>query len=137
VPETSGAAIARAIRGALNDAGCAPGDVDAVVAHGAAVPRQDAAEAAAIHDVLGDVPVTSFAGGMGNVGAAHGSVDVALACEMLARDTVPPIRNCESLDARCPINAVMGAPLARPLGRVVVLSSAIAAQAGALVLEKV
>ena len=137
VPETSGAAIARTIRAALNDAACRPADIDAVIAHGVAVPGQDVAEAAAIREVLGDVPVTSFAGGMGNVGVAHGPVDVALACEMLARDTVPPIRNCETLDGRCPISAVMGACLEKPLRRVVVLSSAIAAQAGALVLEKV
>lgn len=137
VPEVSGAAIARAIRAALKDAECRAADIDAVVAHGVAVPDQDVAEAAAISQVLGDVPVTSFTGGMGNVGVAHGPIDIALACEMLARDRVPPVCNCDTLDSRCPINAVMGSCLDKPLQRVMVLSSAIAAQAGAMVLEKI
>ena len=137
VPEVSGAAIARAMRAALRDAGLNPGDIDAVVAHGAAVPSQDVAEAAAIRTVLGDVPVTCFAGGMGNVGAGHGPVDLALACEMLAAGCVPPVRNCERVDPACPIRVVTGRPLEKPLARVMVLSAAIAAQCAAMIIEKV
>jgi 3-oxoacyl-[acyl-carrier-protein] synthase II len=136
VPETSGAAIARAMRAALRDAGCQAGDIDVVVAHGVAVPKQDVAEAAAIADVLGDVPVTCFAGGMGNVGASHGVIDLALSCEMMAAERVSPIRNCETLDPECPINAVTGKPLAKPIRRVMIVSAGIAAQCAAIVIEK-
>lgn len=136
VPETSGAAIARAMRAALRDAGCQAGDIDVVVAHGGAVPKQDVAEATAIADVLGDVPVTCFAGGMGNVGASHGAIDLALSCEMMAAGCVPPIRNCETIDPECPINAVTGKAIEMSVCRVMVVSSGIAAQCAAIVIEK-
>jgi len=135
-PETSGAAIARAMKAALRDAGLAASDIDVVVAHGSAVRGQDVAEATAIRSVLGDVPVTCFSGGMGNIGASHGPVDVALACEMLAADRVPPVRNCSAVDPACPVRVVTGQPLEKSLRRVMVLSDAIAAQCAAVILEK-
>ena len=135
-PEVSGAAIARAMRAALRDADLQAGDIDAVVAHGTAVPGQDVAEAAAIRAVLGDVAVTCFAGGMGNLGAGHGPVDLALACEMLAAGRVPPVRNCRRIDPACPIRVVTGEPLEKRVDRVMVLSAAIAAQCAVMIIEK-
>ena len=137
VPETSGQAIRLAIRAALRDAGLQPADIDVVAAQGFAVPGQDIAEATAIRETLGDVLVTSFAGGMGNIGAAQGLVATALACRMIAAGCVPPICNCEELDPHCPINAVRRQPLQRQVRTVLVLSAAISAQAAALIVRNI
>ncbi len=135
--ETSGASIARAMRFALRDAGIGPEDIDLVVAHGMAVPDQDVAEARAVAEVLDDTPVTCFTGGMGNIGSAGGAVDVALACRILGEGRVPPIRNCDRLDPRCPIQAVTGEAVERSVETIMVISSGIASQSGALVMQKV
>jgi len=136
VSELSGRGIALAIKAALRDAGLEGDDIDAVVARGAAIPGEDLAEAKAIREMLGDVPVTAFSGGMGNVGAAGGAVGAAMAVEMMDRGCVPPIRNCDNLDPACPINAVTDGPLQRPLSTVIVLSSAVSGQTAALILRK-
>ena len=109
-----------------------------MVARGAAVPEEDVAEATAIRKMLGgDVPVTSFSGGMGNVGAAQGPVGAAMAVEMMDRGCVPPICNCDDLDPACPINAVTDGPLEKPLSTVIVLSSTVGGQTAALIVRKV
>ena len=107
-----------------------------MVARGAAIPEEDLAEAKAIREMLGDVPVTAFSGGMGNVGAAQGPVGAAMAVEMMDRGCVPPIRNCDNLDPACPINAVTDGPLQKPLSTVIVLSSAVGGQTAALIVRK-
>jgi 3-oxoacyl-[acyl-carrier-protein] synthase II len=135
VPETSGQAIRLAIRAALRDAKLKPADIDVVVAQGSGTIGQDIAEATAIRETVGNVPVTAFSGGMGNIGAAQGIVGAAVACRMIAASCVPPIRNCEELDPRCPINAVRGRTVERRVGTVLVLSAAISGQAAALILR--
>ena len=125
VPEISGRSIALAIRAALKDSGLKPADIDAVIA-----------QATAIREVLGDVPVTTFSGGMGNIGCTAGQVNVALACKMMAEGCIPPIRNCDEIDPRCPIKVVTGSPLSKTVNTVLVLSEAISGQTAAMVLRK-
>lgn len=137
VAETSGAAISRAIRFALRDANLEPGDIDAVMTAGMGAADQETAESAGIAAALGgEVPVTCSSGGMGHVGAAQGAVDLAIACSMLHSDIVPAVTNCERLREGCNINVVRGDSLHRPLKHVLVLSAAIAGQAGAMILSK-
>ncbi len=137
VAEESGAAIDRAIRFALRDAGLQAADIDAVITPGMGCADQEAAEAAGIAKALGsEVPVTSSSGGMGNVGAAQGPVDVALACRMLEAGVVPAVTNCETLRPGCPINVIRGQAVERPLRHVVVISAIVAGQAAAMVLGK-
>ena len=52
-PDASGAAWARAMQLALDDAGISPDQVDAVSAHGTATPQGDIAETRALRQVLG------------------------------------------------------------------------------------
>jgi len=107
------------------------------VARGSAVPGEDLAEACAVARVLGeDVPVTTFAGGMGNVGSPHGPISVAMALEMMARDSVPPIRNCDRLDPACRIAAVRGKAVEKTVNTVMVLSSAVGGQTAAMIIRK-
>ncbi|NLX57839.1 MAG: beta-ketoacyl-[acyl-carrier-protein] synthase family protein [Phycisphaerae bacterium] len=135
--ETEGRGMAAAMTASLRDAGLSPRDIDAVVARGSAVPGEDLAEACAVARVLGeDVPVTTFAGGMGNVGSPHGPISVAMALEMMARDSVPPIRNCDRLDPACRIAAVRGKAVEKTVNTVMVLSSAVGGQTAAMIIRK-
>ena len=98
---------------------------------------QETAEAAGISAALGSqVPVTCSSGGMGHIGAAQGTVDLAVACGMLAADVVPPVTNCDQLRPGVDINVVRGRSIERPLRHVLVISAAIASQVGAMILGK-
>ncbi|MBM4368566.1 MAG: hypothetical protein FJ102_20285 [Deltaproteobacteria bacterium] len=80
-PEGRGAALA--MQRALRDAGITAADVDYVNAHGTGTPVGDVAEALAIHEVLGEVPVSSFKGALGHTIAAAGAVELAWCVRMM------------------------------------------------------
>lgn len=86
--------LARAITGALDDAGLAPGDVDVVLADALGVRDADLAEARALHDALGDhaarVPVTAPKTGTGRAYCGGAALDVATAVLALEHGIVPP-----------------------------------------------
>lgn len=85
--------ITRAMRDAYARAGCTPGDVRLVVAHGTGTALNDPAECAAMTEVFRGVAplVTAVKGAVGHMSgtAALLNVDVALRC--LAAGRVPPV----------------------------------------------
>lgn len=99
--DPDGNGIALAANKAIADAGIAASDVDAVAAFGIGIPERDAAEAKAIHAVLGDrapgVPVMCFKGGLGNNGAGSGALDFIAATQAVHNATIPPALNCENV----------------------------------------
>ncbi|SFC70771.1 beta-ketoacyl synthase N-terminal-like domain-containing protein [Streptomyces aidingensis] len=84
--------LARAMRLALERAGCTPAEVDVVFADGAGEPRRDALEAAALREVFGArrVPVTVPKTMTGRLCSGGAALDLAWAALALAHDTVPP-----------------------------------------------
>jgi len=95
-PEGRGAALA--MRRALRDAGIAAADVDYVNAHGTGTPVGDVAEALAIHEVLGEVPVSSFKGAFGHTIAAAGAVELAWCVRMMGEGTTFGTAGLEEVD---------------------------------------
>jgi minimal PKS chain-length factor (CLF/KS beta) len=92
--DPTGEGLAAAIRAALADARCAPGEVDVVFADALGTRRADAAEAAAIRMVFGErVPVTAPKTGYGRGYAASAAFDVATALASLEHGVVPPTPN--------------------------------------------
>jgi 3-oxoacyl-[acyl-carrier-protein] synthase II len=77
-----------------------------VNALGLGTTANDAVEAAAIRDTLGDVPVTAPKSFIGNLGASSGAVELALSLLALERNFVPPTLNYETPDPACPVNVV-------------------------------
>src|SRR5690606_1598742 len=75
--------LARAIRGALDEAHCAPEEIDVVFADAMGVPEADRAEALAIADALGAhgtrVPVTAPKTGIGRAHCAAPVLDTVAA----------------------------------------------------------
>ncbi|MGV9292149.1 ketosynthase chain-length factor [Streptomyces sp. NPDC003470] len=104
--EESRAGLARAIEGALAEAGCRPEEVDVVFADALGVPEADRAEALALADALGPharrVPVTAPKTGTGRAYCAAPVLDVATAVLAMEHGLIPPTPNvfdvCHDLD---------------------------------------
>jgi 3-oxoacyl-[acyl-carrier-protein] synthase II len=94
--------IARCMRAALRDAGGAPGGVRYVNAHATGTIAGDAAEAAAIAQVLGsDAAVSSTKGHTGHTMAAAGAIE-SIVCTLLLRERfVHPTLNLTQVAEDC------------------------------------
>ena len=110
------AALASSMRAALQDADLQPGDIGHINAHGLGTTDSDREEAAAIHDVFGDlgakVPVTALKSYTGNSGAGCGIIELAGSLLSLKQGIVLPTLNYLTPDPECPLNVVHGGPLA-------------------------
>ena len=100
-----GDGLARAIAGALDDAGLAPRDIGMIVAHGNGTRQSDASEAAAIRTCFGSEasapPVTAFKWAIGHLIAAAGIIDAVIAIAALRHRIVPGIATLGNLDPAC------------------------------------
>lgn len=123
-PPADGAGAELAMRRALDDAGLAPGDLDAVNAHGTATLAGDQAEAVAIRRLLGEswktTPVSSAKGALGHAMAAAGVLEAIISARTCATGVVPPTVNLETPDLDLPLDHVIGDP--RDVGAQTVLS---------------
>ena len=88
---------------ALADAGCAPGEVDWVSAHGTGTPLNDRSEALLLERVFADArpAVTALKSWIGHGSAACGGMELALLIAAARGGMLPPVRNlCEPCSAR-------------------------------------
>ncbi|MGJ7420023.1 ketosynthase chain-length factor [Streptomyces cinereoruber] len=98
--------LARAIRVALDEAGCAPEEIDVVFADALGVPEADRAEVLALADALGAhaarVPITAPKTGIGRAYCGAPVLDVAAAVLAMEHGLVPPTPNvfdiCHDID---------------------------------------
>lgn len=125
-------AIQAAILGALRTAGWTAADVGHVNAHGMSTTRDDAAEAAAIFAVLGNVPVTAPKGALGHMGAGSGAVELLTALLACAHGVVPPTLNYTMPAADCPVSVISGQARELTTRTALALSHASTGQATAL-----
>ncbi|MET9955059.1 beta-ketoacyl-[acyl-carrier-protein] synthase family protein [Streptomyces sp. NPDC006339] len=111
-PHPHGDGAVRAITAALRDAGCGPGDIGHINAHGTGTPLNDAAEAAALARVFGDTtpPVTAAKGVIGHALGAAGAVQAAYTVLALSHGMVPPVANFEGQDGDHKLDIVAGRP---------------------------
>jgi 3-oxoacyl-[acyl-carrier-protein] synthase II len=105
-----GRAIALAIRRALREAQLDPADVGHVNANGLSTIEDDAIEARAIRETLGDVPVTAPKSYFGNLSAGTGAVEMAASVLGLQHGLIPPTLNYERPDPDCPVNVIHARP---------------------------
>lgn len=131
-----GDATRRAIRGALDSAGLAPSEVGHVNAHGLSTVAEDRAEALAIRELLGEVPVTAPKSFFGNLGAGTGAVEMAVSVLALEAGEVPVTLNYEHPDPACPVNVVHGNSLKGSPPAALVLNQSLMGQSVAMVLRK-
>ena len=93
-PDPKGSGAVLAMRWALEDAGAEPSQVDYINAHGTSTPLNDASEAAAITQVLGDhatqVAVSSTKSMTGHQMGAAGAVEGAACALAITHGMIPP-----------------------------------------------
>jgi len=124
----------RAIKKALADADTDAADIGHVNAHAESSPQGDQREAAAIHDLLGDVPVLAMKSYFGNLGAGSGSVELLGSLLALEKGEIPPTLNYETPDPECPVNVVHGEPLRSDRPVALALNQSRTGQTAALIL---
>jgi 3-oxoacyl-[acyl-carrier-protein] synthase II len=113
-PEPSGRWEARAMGRALDDAGLGIETIDAVLAHGTATIRGDAAEIRAIDTVyLGrraPVPVTSLKGHVGHAMAASGPTSLIVALRGFAEQVLISTLGTTEVEPSARFDLVVGSP---------------------------
>ncbi len=101
-PRPDASMNAAAMQRALDEAGVAPRDVDAVNAHGSATPLGDACEARAMGLVFGErartVPVSATKGQHGHALGATGAWEAALSVMSIESGTLPRSVNSDDAD---------------------------------------
>ncbi|CAL9351736.1 Actinorhodin polyketide putative beta-ketoacyl synthase 2 [Streptomyces sp. enrichment culture] len=130
--------LARAVRGALDEAGCAPEEIDVVFADALGIPEADRAEALALVDALGPygtrVPVTAPKAGIGRSYCGAPVLDVAAAVLALEHGQVPPTPGVR--DVCHDIDLVTAAARPAELRTALVLSRGLMGSNAALVLRR-
>jgi 3-oxoacyl-[acyl-carrier-protein] synthase II len=101
-PDPSGAGAARAVSGAIRDAGLNPRDLVHVNAHATSTPAGDVAEAAALRTALGpaadSVVVTATKSCTGHLLGAAGALEAAFTVAAIRDGVVPAVRNLDDPD---------------------------------------
>ncbi|HEY3354233.1 MAG TPA: beta-ketoacyl-[acyl-carrier-protein] synthase family protein [Polyangia bacterium] len=124
-PSPGHAGAVAAMRAALEDAGLAPAAVDYVNAHGTGTPKNDPAETAALHTLLGEgagrVPVSSTKSQIGHLLGAAGAVELVATIFALEEGLLPATINLTHPDPECDLDYVPGTP--RPATPRIALSS--------------
>ncbi|MBZ4020254.1 beta-ketoacyl-[acyl-carrier-protein] synthase family protein [Streptomyces purpurogeneiscleroticus] len=115
-PHPEGRGAEQAVRSALADAGCAPGDIHHVNAHGTATVVGDAVETAVLRRVFGEPPpVTAAKSVTGHVLGASGAIEAAATVLSLQEQTVPPTANLVHPDPALDLDVVAGRPRPVPM----------------------
>jgi 3-oxoacyl-[acyl-carrier-protein] synthase II len=124
-PDAAGQA--RALRGALREAGLAPSDVGYCNAHGTATKIGDLVECAALASVWGadlpDLRVSSTKALHGHLLGAAGALEAAITILALQQQQLPPNQHGAGADPACPIHLVLPGDTAAPKLQAAVTSS--------------
>lgn len=110
LPRPGGAGAARAMQGALAEAGMEPGELGYINAHGTSTEANDKTETAAIKLAFGEaaytIPVSSTKSMTGHLLGAAGAIE-SVACLLAIRDGIlPPTINYTTPDPDCDLEYV-------------------------------
>lgn len=116
-PSADGAA--RAMQAALADAGCTPGAIDYINAHGTGTRLNDRTETAAIQAVFGrharQMPVSSTKSMIGHCMNAGAALEMAATIMALQHGFVPPTAGFNEADPDCDLDCVPNEARAVPI----------------------
>ena len=108
IPAPDGDGAARAMRGALADAGLDPGAIDYICAHGSATRQNDVSETTAIKSVFGErayrIPVSSPKSMTGHLMGAAGAISAVASVLALRDGVVPGTLNLATPDPECDLD---------------------------------
>lgn len=134
--QTDGSAVRLSIQAALRDANMEPGDIGHVNANGSSMIVRDQLEAQAIHDCLGEVPVTAPRSFFGCLAAGSGGVEMLASMLALAEGEIPVTLNYETPDPKCPVNVICGQPMPVNKASAMLLNNSETGQAVAVVIGR-
>ena len=110
MPAPEGEGAVRAMRGAIQDAGLQPDDIDYINAHGTSTSANDRNETAAIKTVFGErayqLSISSTKSMTGHLLGASAGVEFIAAVHSVLEDKIPPTINYEFPDPDCDLNYV-------------------------------
>jgi len=116
-PSIEGAA--NAMRGALESAAMAPGEIDCINAHGTGTKLNDSTEIAAIKQVFGslaaNLSISSTKSMHGHAMGASGAIELAATLLALQHQIVPPTANYTVADPECDLDITPNRAKSRPL----------------------
>ncbi len=105
-------------------------------AHGLSAVEADEAEALAIRDVCGEVPVTAMKSFFGNVGPAGSLLELIGSVLALQHDQIPVTLNYTTPDPRCPIHVIHGRPLDNRIASAMKISFSSTGQTAAVAIHR-
>jgi 3-oxoacyl-[acyl-carrier-protein] synthase II len=139
--DPTGSGVARALRGAIADAGLAPEKIGYVKAHGTGTAANDPAEWRGIQTALGahaeQVPVSSLKASIGHGQAAAGALECIGTAEGMDRGVLFPTMHFSAPRRDCPTDPLGDAePRIQEIDHAVCLNSAFGGSNAALVLSR-
>jgi 3-oxoacyl-[acyl-carrier-protein] synthase II len=121
-PDEQGSGAARAMSGALRDAGLAPEGIDYINAHGTSTPLGDKAETVAVKRVFDGhaykTNISSTKSQLGHLLGASGGVELIVSLLALRDQVCPPTINLDTPDPACDLNYTPNQPQERPIRNV-------------------
>jgi 3-oxoacyl-[acyl-carrier-protein] synthase II len=106
----SGLGAVLAAKGALEDAGLHPEDIEYINAHGTSTAQNDVTETRAIKEVFGEraeqIPISSNKSMLGHTIAAAGTIEMILTMMGIDRSILLPTINYEFPDPKCDLDYV-------------------------------
>ncbi|MBN1867132.1 beta-ketoacyl-[acyl-carrier-protein] synthase family protein [Candidatus Sumerlaeota bacterium] len=101
-PARDGRGLKAAIGSALDQAGCAPDEIEAYCAHGTGTVYNDAMELTAVEALFGDrrFPIFSVKGAIGHTLGAAGAIEAAISARALRDGVVPPTGGLDEPEER-------------------------------------
>ncbi len=124
-----------AIHLTIQRAGMDTRDIAFGIAHGLSTRKEDVREAQSWHRLIPGLPLCGLKGYFGNLGAAAGALETALALKSLAQGYLPGTLNYHFPDPDCPV-VVSRCPRAIHGSSAVVVGFTRAGQAAALLVQK-
>jgi 3-oxoacyl-[acyl-carrier-protein] synthase II len=140
-PHPEGRGLASAMRRALDDARCAPEDVDYVAAHGSATPQGDRSEAQALRTIFGTnggaAPASSVKPATGHLVGGAGSLNVTVAAMAIHSGAVPPTLNHAQALPGCEYDWIPGTGRELPVRHALAVARGLEGQNAVLALRAV
>lgn len=139
-PESSGIAIAHAIKLALRKARIGIHDIDYINAHGTSTQINDRQETRVIKQVFGEhayeIPVSSTKSMIGHAMSSSGAVEAIISIKAIHDGVLPPTINYEHPDPECDLDYVPNTAREKQLVHVMSNSFGFGGQNGVLIFKR-